>query len=53
MSKGIQGYTKPEIRTVGAGEILEVLGPVSAGSWTDGSDSECTLAYYMLGKPGC
>jgi hypothetical protein len=48
-------YVKPEVRTMEASEILESLGPVSAGSDLQASQggSECTLADYMLGTPGC
>ena len=33
------GYSKPEIKTLSVGEILEILGPVSCGSGQLGGDA--------------
>ena len=50
-----RGYVKPEIRTLRAGDIVESLGPVAAGSSLSpsASGSSCGISDQLLGKDDC
>jgi hypothetical protein len=48
-------YVTPQVRVMKATEILETLGPVSAGSEAKLSPSghDCSFADALLGTDGC
>ncbi len=43
-------YTAPRIQTLEAADILEALGPVSAGSGGSTSNDNCSFLEWLFGQ---